>query len=91
MIFFMKLKFYIFSPATKTLGLSFTNNEVVVSWADIFTSSHRLYYEVSAGTFDAGVNIIQWQFTNQTSIAFGIPASVKAETGTIVYVFYKNQ
>ncbi|CAG2222618.1 unnamed protein product [Mytilus edulis] len=71
---------------SKSLGLSYLNNEVVVSWGDVFTSDYSLYYEVSAGSFQSGVNIIQWQFTNQTSITFGIPASVKTETGTAIYV-----
>ncbi|XP_076113973.1 uncharacterized protein LOC143082259 [Mytilus galloprovincialis] len=71
---------------SKSLGLSYINNEVVVSWGDVFTSDYSLYYEVSAGSFQSGVNIIQWQFSNQTSITFGIPASVKTETGTAIYV-----
>ncbi|XP_071123054.1 uncharacterized protein [Mytilus edulis] len=71
---------------SKSLGLSYLNNEVVVSWGDVFTSDYSLYYEISAGSFQSGVNIIQWQFTNQTSITFGIPATVKTETGTAIYV-----
>ncbi|XP_052067298.1 uncharacterized protein LOC127706680 [Mytilus californianus] len=71
---------------SKSLYFSYLNNEVVVSWGNIFTSDHSLYYEISAGSFQSGANIIQWQFTNQSSITFGIPATVKAETGTAIYV-----
>ena len=73
----------------KTLGISWLNNEVVVSWGDIFTSGQCLYYEISAGSYEAGVNILQWQFTNQTSITFGIPVSVKADSGLDVYVYIR--
>jgi hypothetical protein len=48
-----------------------------------------LYYEISAGSYEVGVNILQWQFTNQTSITFGIPVSVKADSGLDVYVYIR--
>ncbi|CAC5386468.1 unnamed protein product [Mytilus coruscus] len=72
--------------ATKTLTINWINKQVVVSWDNIFTSDNDIFYEVSSGSTLGGVNIIQWQETNQTSITFGIPASVAAITGLPVYV-----
>ncbi|CAC5386461.1 unnamed protein product [Mytilus coruscus] len=71
---------------TKTLTINWINKQVVVSWDTIFTSDNDIFYEVSSGSTLGGVNIIQWQETNQTSITFGIPASVAAITGLPVYV-----
>ena len=71
---------------SKSISVSWINNELVVSWNDIFTSIDQLFYEVSAGTMEGGVNIIQWQYTNQTSITFGIPPTVTVATGLKVHV-----
>ena len=71
---------------SKSISVSWINSELVVSWNDIFTSIEELFYEVSAGTMEGGVNIIQWQYTNQTSITFGIPPTVTVSTGLKVYV-----
>lgn len=68
------------------MTLSWVNNEVVVSWNGIFNSDSDLYYEVSAGTTGGGVNILQWQFTNQTSITFEIPATVTTTAGLNVFL-----
>jgi hypothetical protein len=57
------------------------NSQFTISWSDMFSSDQYLYYEISAGSHEAGVNILQWQFTNETSVTFGIPLSVKLETG----------
>ncbi|CAG2234222.1 unnamed protein product [Mytilus edulis] len=74
---------------SKNLGLSWIDNKVVVSWDTIFSSDDALFYEVSSGSAQAGVNIIQWQETSNTSITFGIPASVSASTGLPVHVTVK--
>ncbi|OPL20305.1 hypothetical protein AM593_09695, partial [Mytilus galloprovincialis] len=71
---------------SKNLALSWINNKVVVSWDTIFTADDALFYEVSSGSAQAGVDIIQWQETSNTSITFGIPASVSATTGLTVHV-----
>jgi hypothetical protein len=62
------------------------NSQFTISWSDIFSSDQYLYYEISAGSHEAGVNILQWQFTNETSVTFGIPLSVKLETGFNVFI-----
>ena len=62
------------------------NSQFTISWSDIFSSDQSLYYEISAGSYEAGVNILQWQFTNETSVTFGIPLSVKVETGVNVFI-----
>ncbi|XP_063415906.1 uncharacterized protein LOC134697555 [Mytilus trossulus] len=74
---------------SKNLGLSWIDNKVVVSWDTIFSSDDALFYEVSSGSAQAGVNIIQWQETSNTSITFGIPASVSASSGLPVHVTVK--
>ncbi|XP_076117799.1 uncharacterized protein LOC143085385 [Mytilus galloprovincialis] len=74
---------------SKNLGLSWIDNKVVVSWDTIFSSDDALFYEVSSGSAQSGVNIIQWQETSNTSITFGIPASVSASTGLPVHVTVK--
>lgn len=75
--------------AAKKLGIAWINQNVVVSWNDVFRSNNHLYYEVSAGSYEAGCNIVQWQFTNQTSVTFGIPPSVRAEAGLNIYVIVR--
>lgn len=62
------------------------NNKVVVSWDNIFTSDNDLFYEVSSGSTQGGVNIIQWLETRQTSITFGFPSSIPVTTGLPVHV-----
>ena len=62
------------------------NSQFTISWSDMFSSDQYLYYEISAGSHEAGVNILQWQFTNETSVTFGIPLSVKLETGFNVFI-----
>ena len=62
------------------------NSQFTISWSDIFSSDQYLYYEISAGSHEAGVNILQWQFTNETSVTFGIPLSVKLKTGFNVFI-----
>ncbi|CAC5370733.1 unnamed protein product [Mytilus coruscus] len=71
---------------TKTLTINWMNNKVDVSWDNIFTSDSDLFYEVSSGSTQGGVNIMQWQETRQTSITFGIPSSVPVTTGLPVHV-----
>ncbi|VDH94728.1 Hypothetical predicted protein [Mytilus galloprovincialis] len=72
--------------SSMNLALSWIDNKVVVSWDTIFRSEDALFYEVSSGSAQAGVDIIQWQETSNTSITFGIPASVSATTGLTVHV-----
>ena len=62
------------------------NSQFTISWSNMFSSDQYLYYEISAGSHEAGVNILQWQFTNETSVTFGIPLSVKLETGFNVFI-----
>ncbi|CAG2233139.1 unnamed protein product [Mytilus edulis] len=72
--------------AANTLTINWINKQIVVSWDSIFTSDNAIFYEVSSGSTLGGINIIQWQETNQTSITFGIPAFVAVITGLPVYV-----
>ena len=81
---FLQLTFLV--SGSKKLTLNWVNKKVTASWNSVFTSLHPLYYEVSAGSVQAGVNIIQWQETNQTSIMFGIPSSVLVKSGLPVHV-----
>ena len=71
---------------SKSLSVSWATNQVTASWASIFMSNHHLFYEVSAGTNENGVNVLQWQYTNQTSVTFGIPLSVKVSKGLKIYL-----
>ncbi|XP_076085327.1 uncharacterized protein LOC143056126 [Mytilus galloprovincialis] len=71
---------------TETLSINWINKKVVVSWENIFTSDNDLFYEVSSGSTQGGVNIMQWQETRQTSITFGIPSSVSVTTGLPVHI-----
>lgn len=68
------------------MSVLWTENKFMASWEGIFLSDHQLYYEVSAGTHDSGVNILQWQYTNQTSVTFGLPGSVQASSGLKVHI-----
>ena len=82
----IEMKSINFFTGTKNMDISWVNEQVIVSWDQIFTSSGDIFYEVSAGSSSSGVNIIQWQETNQTSITFGIPASVSTKSGLPVYI-----
>ncbi|XP_061181037.1 uncharacterized protein LOC133189652 [Saccostrea echinata] len=77
--------------ASKQLSLTWHdgNKEFVVSWDGIFTSSHPLRFEVSAGTALGGGNIIQWQETRATSITFGLPESVTGTSRLKVYMIVR--
>ena len=72
------------------MSISWTNDKVVVSWDNIFSDVHPLFYEVSAGAVPASVNILQWQETNQTSVTFGIPPAVAATSGIPVHVTVRS-
>lgn len=74
---------------SERLSVSWATNQVIASWSSIFTSNHHLFYEVSAGTYENGVNILQWQYTNQTSVTFGIPLSIQVSKGLKIYLIIR--
>lgn len=77
-------------PEAKSLSILWKNNEVNVSWNNIFISPYQLYYEVSAGAVEASINILQWQETTNTNITFGIPSSVGAISGLPIHVTIRS-
>ena len=62
------------------------NQQFDVTWDGIFSSSHPLRFEVSAGTSLGGSDIIQWQETLSTSITFGLPATITSTSLLKVYM-----
>ncbi|XP_061176007.1 uncharacterized protein LOC133184958 [Saccostrea echinata] len=77
--------------ASSTLTVSWHdgNKEFTVSWDDVFISQHPLFYEVSAGTVEGGIDVLQWQETTGTSVTFGLPPTITNLSKLSVHVFVR--
>ncbi|CAC5416612.1 unnamed protein product [Mytilus coruscus] len=84
----IRLKWTVFAD---DIGVERFKKQGTVSYiSDFFylgeSADDDLFYEVSSDSAQAGVDIIQWQETSNTSKTFGIPASVSATAGLTVHV-----
>ena len=60
-----------------------------LSWHGVFISAEKIWYEISAGTYRGGANIVQWKETAGQNIQFGLPASITETAGIEIFVLIR--
>lgn len=65
------------------------NEELTVSWNDVFISQYPLFYEVTVGTVEGGSDILQWQDTKLTSVKFRLPPTIKKTSKLSLHVYVR--
>ena len=78
------LLFILFSDIKMVWNRS--QQEVSISWSDVFLSNSPLYYEVSAGSVGGSGDIIQWQETVSTELIFALNQDEVGPYGKTIYV-----
>ncbi|XP_060084880.1 uncharacterized protein LOC132564227 [Ylistrum balloti] len=63
-----------------------SNQELTIGWDTVFTSTHELFYEVSAGSNFGSGDIAQWMETRATSMTLNIPPVITNLSGLRIYV-----
>ncbi|CAG2212774.1 NUDT9 [Mytilus edulis] len=71
---------------SKQVIIEWLDNKFNILWENVFSSSETLWYEISAGTFRGGSNIVQWLETTNQNIEFGMPSSITEPAGIYVFV-----
>ncbi|CAC5414424.1 unnamed protein product [Mytilus coruscus] len=74
---------------SKHVNIEWHGNKFDVSWENVFLSAETLWYEISAGTFRGGSNIVQWLETTNQHIEFGMPSSITEPAGIYVFVLVR--
>ncbi|XP_063399976.1 uncharacterized protein LOC134684607 [Mytilus trossulus] len=74
---------------SKQVIIEWHDNKFNVLWENVFSSSETLWYEISAGTFRGGSNIVQWLETTNQNIEFGMPSSITEPAGIYVFVLVR--
>ncbi|XP_033751510.1 LOW QUALITY PROTEIN: uncharacterized protein LOC117335547 [Pecten maximus] len=60
--------------------------ELTIGWQGVFTSTHELFYEVSAGSNLGSADIVQWMETKATTMTLTIPPVITDLSNLRIYV-----